>query len=322
MKDAGRELWGFLGELWREWSKDRVGGLSAEIAFFAVLGVFPAVIVLAAALGSAESFLGENTAADIEEWILEQVTDIFGADNTLSTTVADLFDGANTSAFTIGAVLAAYAASRGFVAVVRALDVVYDHDHLRGWLSTRLVGLGLTVLTVFAASVVTALIVVGPLFGSGTELADDLGVGGAFATLWDWFRWPVVFIVLVSWAATVFHIAPNHQSPWRHELPGALLSSIWWIAVSLGFSTYLGIASSGSNAVFGLLGGALSLLFWFYLMAMGLLLGAEINSLLAVRHGLEITKPIRPPRRVLRRIVEAARPTNPAGDPPEAAGGA
>ena len=314
MKALAVTLWEFAKDFRAEWSKDRVGGLSAEIAFFAVLGVFPAVIVLAAALGSIDSIVGEDNAAEVEDWIVEQMTKVFGADNTLGDTVADLFDGANTSAFTIGAVLAAYAASRGFVAVVKALDVAYDHDHLRGWLSTRLVGLGLTLLTVLAAAVVTVLIVVGPLFGSGTELADDLGVGGAFATLWDWFRWPVVLAVLVSWAATVFHIGPNHRSPWRHELPGAVIATIWWMVVSLGFSTYLDAASSGSNAVFGLLGGALSLLFWFYLMAMGLLVGAEVNSLLAVRSGIDLSRPARPVGARFRRSA----PTRPS----EADGGA
>ena len=56
--------------------------------------------------------------------------------------------------------------------------------------------------------------------------------------------------------------------------------------VSLGFGTYLGLASRGANAIFGFLGGALSLLFWLYLMAMGLLLGAEVNSIIATRRGV------------------------------------
>ncbi len=322
VKAVVRWLWEFGGDLRAEWSKDRVGGLAAEIAFFGVLAVFPAVIVLAAALGSAEGLLGENTAADIEDWILEQMSNVFGSDNTVEQTVRDLFDGANTSAFTIGAVLAVYAASRGFVAVVRALDVAYDHDHLRGWLSTRLVGFGLTLLTVGATAVVTALIVVGPLLGSGTELADDLGVGGAFATLWDWLRWPVVFAVLVGWSATVYHIAPNHQSPWRHELPGALIATLWWLAVSVGFSTYLDAASSGTNAVFGLLGGALSLLFWLYLMSIGLLLGAEINSLLAVRHGIELTRPQSSERRIRVRLPRRSSRSEPDPGASEAGSGA
>lgn len=274
-----------------EWSKDRVGGLSAEIAFFALLGFFPMVITLAAALGSADSVLGESAAADVEHWLVDQMVKVFGGDNNLEETVSDLFVGGNGGAFTIGAVIALYAASRGFTAVVRALDVAYDHDHLRGWLSTRLVGLGLTAVTVLVAAIVLLVIVVGPLLGEGTEIADDLGTGSWFATIWDWLRWPLVFAVLVAWAATVYHVAPNHSTPWRTELPGAVIAAVWWSAVSLGFSTYLAVASSGANAIFGLLGGAISLLFWLYLMSMGLLLGAEINSLIAVERGYDLNRP-------------------------------
>ncbi len=276
----------FVREIVAEWSSDRVGGLSAEIAFFALLGLFPMVIVLAAALGSASGVLGASTATDIESWLIDQLTNVFGAENTLDATVKDLFDGSNSGVFTVGAVLAVYAASRGFVAVVRALDIAYDHSDLRGWLSTRLVGLGLTLLTVIVVAFVLVLIVVGPLFGEGGQLAADLGVDGWFTILWDWFRWPVVFVVLIGWASTVYHVAPNHRSPWKFELPGALLAAAWWTVVSLGFGRYLAAASSGSNAVFGLLGGVLSLLFWLYLMAMGLLLGAEVNSIAAVRRGV------------------------------------
>lgn len=274
-----------------EWSKDRIGGLAAEIAFFALLGFFPMVIVLAAALGWADTIVGENTAADVEEWLVERMVDVFGGDNTLEDTVNELFAGGSTPAFTIGAVLGVYAASRGFTAVVRALDVAYDHEHVRGWLSTRLVGLGLTLLTAVMAAIVMVLIVVGPLFGSGEELADDMGVGSWLATLWTWFRWPVVFALLVAWAATLYHVAPNHRSPWRYEFAGALVASVWWSVVSLGFRTYLDAASSGANAIYGLLGGALSLLFWLYLMAVGLLIGAEINSLIAVSRGVDLDRP-------------------------------
>lgn len=275
-------------ELLDEWSKDRVGGLAAEIAFFSLLGFFPAVVALAAALGSADALIGESTAADIETWLVDRMVDVFGGDNSLEETVRELFEGGNGGALTVGALIAVYAASRGFTAVVRALDVAYDHDHLRGWLSTRLVGLGLTLVTVLVAAVVLTMIVVGPLLGEGNELASDLGISSVFGTLWDWLRWPLVFVVLVAWAATVYHVAPNHTSPWRSELPGALVAAVWWSVVSLGFSSYLAVASSGANAIFGLLGGAISLLFWLYLMSMGLLLGAEINSLRAVRLGLDL----------------------------------
>lgn len=260
-----------------------MGGLSAEIAFFALLGLFPAVVVFAAALGSMDVVLGEGAGADIEQWLLDQVHEVFGADNTLRSTIADLFDRSNAGLITVGIVLTVYASSRGFVAVVRALDVAYDHDRRRSWLFTRVLGLGLTASTILVAALVTAMVVIGPLLGGGEEIAERLGAGTVFAAAWEWLRWPVVFAFVVLWATSVYHIGARRRTPWRRELPGAVVGTVWWLVVSTGFRAYLELASSGVNAVFGLLGGALSLLLWLYLLAMGLLAGAGLNMVLALR---------------------------------------
>jgi membrane protein len=284
-----RWTWEIARDLAREWSEDRVGGLAAEIAFFAVLGLFPAILVFASTLGWFDALLGEQNSTEVQGWLLERLQQVFGSENEgLTDTVADLFEGGSARALTVGIVFSLYASSRGFVAVVRGLDVTYDHHHRRGWLSSRLVGFGLTLFTVVVATVVLTMVVVGPLLGEGGELADDLGVGSGFVTAWDWFRWPLVIVVLIAWAATVYHVGPRHRSPWRWEIPGAVLATVWWLVASLGFRIYLNAASSGANAVFGVLGGALSLLFWLYLLSMGLLVGAELNAILAVRNGVTI----------------------------------
>ncbi len=287
VRGAVEWIWALSKAIAAEWSEDRIGGMSAEIAFFALLGFFPSLIVLTSALGSADAFFGENNAAEIEAWLVRQMNNTFGEDNTLESTVGDLFGDTNAGVITVGLVLAVYAASRGFVAVVRALDRAYDRDVNRNWLSTRLVGFAITVLTVVVATLVLTLVVVGPRIFGADELAEKLRL--AWLTVaWTWFRWPVVYLVLVLWATIVYHVAPNHHSPIRYDAPGAVLAALWWTAVSLGFGQYLEVASSGANAVFGLLGGALSLLFWLYLMSMGLLFGAVINSIIAKRLGLDI----------------------------------
>ena len=281
-----RETVRLVGELRREWSRARVGGLSAEIAFFGLLGLFPAVIVFAAALGSLDVVIGAGAAADTKEWLLDRVVETFGSDNTLRATVEDLFDRSNAGLITAGVVLTVYASSRGFTAVVGALDVTYGHDYRRNWVSTRVMGFVLTLFTVIVAALVAAMVVVGPLLGGGEEIAERLGAGSAFTTAWDWFRWPVMFVLVVCWAASLYHFAPRRRTPWRTDLPGAVVSTVWWLVVSVGFRAYLDAASSGMNAVFGLLGGALILLVWLYLLAMGLLVGAEINGVLNDRRGL------------------------------------
>ena len=275
-----RHALSIANEVRTDWGAKRIGGLSAEIAFFALLGLFPAVIVFAALLGSLDVLIGQSAATGTEDWLLERISDTFGDQNTLDATVAELFDRSDARVITVGVAVAAYASSRGFIAVVRALNVTRGHHGVRSWLSTRLVGFALTFLTLVAAVVVATMVVVGPLFGSGAELADRLDAGTTFRTAWDWLRWPLVLVTVIAWATTVYRIAPRHKLTWRQEVPGALLATAWWLAVSAGFRAYLQLASNGVNAVFGLLGGALSLLLWLYLLAMGLLAGAQLNTLL------------------------------------------
>ncbi len=281
LQQFGRKAFDLFTKLRHEWSRARIGGLSAEIAFFGLLGLFPAVLVFAAALGSLDEMIGVDAAADIEGWLLDRVTGTFGSDNTLRATVAELFDRPNAGLITAGVLLAAYASSRGFTAVVGALEVAHGREGRRSWISTRVMGFVLTLFTVIVAALVAAMVVVGPLLGTGEELADRLGADSAVTTAWVWFRWPTVFVVMVLWTASIYHFAPRSRTPWRSDIPGALFGTVWWIAVSIGFRTYVDVASNGVNAVFGLLGGALSLLIWLYLLAMGLLVGAAINAVLA-----------------------------------------
>ncbi len=278
--------WRLIGEFRRDWSKARVGGLSAEIAFFAILGLFPAVLVFSAGLGWLDTMIGADTADSIEQWVLERISDVFGTDNTLQQTASDLFSRTNAGLVTVGVLIAGYASSRGFTAVVRALDVVSDTQRRWSWWSARIAGLVITFITLAVASLVAAMVVVGPLLGVGEEVVGEDGVrlfgASEFATAaWVWLRWPLVVLVVVVWAASVYRFVPRRGAPWRSEVPGAILATVWWLAVSLGFRSYVTVASQGVNAVFGILGGALSLLLWLYLLAMGLLAGAVLNGVLS-----------------------------------------
>ena len=289
-------VWAGLSVLWlwrkavrlaadfiRSWSRRRLGGLSAEIAFFAVLSVFPAVIMFASVLGSLDSLIGQNTATSVKDWVGEWITDVFGTDNTLKGITDDLFDQPRSGLITVAMMMGVYLTSRGFTAAVRSLEVAYASKRRRGWLSARITGIVLTVCTLCVASLTAAAVVVGPLLGTGSGLAERVGAGWAFAVTWAWIRWPVLFFVVVAWITTVYRVVPRHGGAWRAELPGAVLCAVWWVLVSSGFQAYLDFASGGVNVVFGILGGALSLLLWLYLMSMGFLAGAVLNCVMARR---------------------------------------
>lgn len=257
---------------------DRLTGLAAEVAFFAVLSVFPALLAITAALGGLESVLGRDVALRAEREVvglLERVlTD--EASGTVDAT-RDLFARENPGVLTFGVVGALWAMSRGLAAVIRALHEAYDVDERRSYIRVRLIGLGLALGSVLAGVVLLGMFVLGPLFGRGHDVAETIGAGGGFTFLWNVARPPLVFAVLVAWALVVLHVAPAHDGSWRRDLPGAVLAAVLWIVVSAGLRFYLEIAA-GANELLGVLGGALIVLIWLYLLSLALLLGAELNG--------------------------------------------
>lgn len=269
-----------LRALFHEWHDDRVAGLAAEVAFWGVLSVFPTLLATAAALGVLENFVGRDLADRAEEQVVEYLRDILTqeASETI-TAVEDLFTSANPGLLTLSIVAAIWAASRGFAAIIRALDVAYDLEEGRSFATTRLLAIGLALGSVVVGAVILGMVVVGPLFGTGHEVADAIGLGDAFATFWTWARWPVLLVVMVAWATTILHAAPNHRTPWRWDLPGAVLATLSWTLISFGLRYYLGF-SGDTNQVFGILGGSLIVLIWLYLLAVGLILGGELNAVL------------------------------------------
>ena len=82
-----------------------------------------------------------------------------------------------------------------------------------------------------------------------------------------------------------FHIAPNRRAEWKSELPGAVFTATFALVASLLFSVYLRTLSSSSNAVFGVIGTAITLQLWLFLLSIGLVLGAEVNAAFSLWRG-------------------------------------
>lgn len=267
----------------REWREDRVTGLAAEVAFFAMLALFPTLLATAAALGSLSDLVGGGLAAEAQATVLTALDRVFTDDaSEVLVAVQELFTERRPGLLTLGTFGALFAAARGFVGVIRALDEAYDLVERRTWFAIIPSAVVLALGSVLVAVVMLATLVLGPLLGGGQEVADAMGLGDAFAFFWELLRTPFAFVVLVLWATTLYRLAPDHHTAWRRHLPGAVLASTLWLAVSLGFRLYLRIAANG-NEIFGVLGGTLTLLVWLYALGVGLIVGGELNSILIRR---------------------------------------
>ncbi len=254
----------------REFSKDDMTTYAAALSYHALFALFPFIIFLIALLG----FL---RVPQFFDWLLEQAETAVPADayQRLEEVVDQVQNQSSGGLLSFGIVTAIWAASSGIRSLMNALNVAFDVEETRpAWkryLLSIVYTLGIAALLLASA----ALMLLGPQ--AIEAIAEQVGLGSLFVTLWTWLRWPVLAVLLALAAAIVYYVAPNVDQPFKLITPGAALAVILWVIASIGFSIYVSNVANYS-ATYGSLGGVVVLLFYLFISAAVLLLGAEINS--------------------------------------------
>jgi membrane protein len=252
----------------KEFLADDAMGLASQIAFSAVLAFFPTMIFLVGLLDLVNGF--DALRGFIDPVAPEAVTQLINDISESATGAGSVL------ALLLGAAGAIWAASGAMGTVIKAVNRAYGRVESRPFWMLRLVAIALVLLSALSVGLVLALIVLGgPL---GEAIADQAGLGGAFAWLWDLLRWPLAFVAILLFFALVYYIAPDDRMrSWRWISPGSLLGSLLWLAVSALFALYTSLSSS-YNETYGSIAGGIVLLLWLYYSAFALLFGAELNS--------------------------------------------
>jgi membrane protein len=250
----------FLQRARRKLVADRVSGLAAEVAFWAVLSVVPAVLVLTSLVGLVGSAFGEDVSQRVEQQLVEVVdgTSPAGPDG-LARSVTDLFDEPRPGVFSVALVVTLWAASRAAALLVGALDVINGSGRQRSWVNRRLWGLGVALGSVVVVTAVLVVFALAPAFVAG---------------VWAVVAWA---LVAVAWITAVFTVASASALGWRHHVVGAAVAVGLAAVFTAGFRIYLGV-QAGNVILFGL-GGVLVALLWLYLLGLGVLVGAVVNVL-------------------------------------------
>ncbi len=247
---------------------DDAMGLSAQVAFSALLAFFPAVVFLIGladligAYGTLQEFLAPVAPGEVLETI-----DTLQQDTSKETSVI---------AFVVGASAAIWAASGAMNAVIKSVNRAYDRVETRPFWQTRLIAIVLVSLTgLVLAGLLLLIIFGGPL---GTAIADQAGLGSAFELFWGIFRWPIAFLAILLFFSLVYYLAPNVDlRSWKWLTPGALVGGVSWLVLSGLFSLYTSLSDSYSKT-YGALASGIVLLLWLNYSAFALLFGAELNA--------------------------------------------
>jgi membrane protein len=272
-------------DVWRKSDRDRILGLAGENAFMGVLTLFPTLIVFAALMGQLSSFIGEDNTAQVKQSISDFLLRVLTSSaEDVDSTVRTLFSYSGKT-LTVALVIAMASVAQSFASVINTITIAYELEDHRGWWFRRWLGLLLGLGTLAAGAIMLSAFVVGPLLGHADQVVAKVGLSEEYSFVWAWIRYPVGFLALIAWATTLFHLCPDRQDRWRSGLPGGLLTSTFWVAASLGFSSYLALVVPRSPGR-GARGGGGIRKTWLYLLFLALLAGAELNATLLARKRL------------------------------------
>ncbi len=255
---------------YREVLADDCMGLAAQLAYYFFLALFPALLFLVAII----SFIPITGLLDAITGNLARVapSEVLSIIQTQILNIANNKDG---GLLTIGMVGTIWSCSSGVNAIIDTLNTAYDIQETRPWWKVKLIALGLTISLAAFIVVSFVLVLVGPALAE--RVAVWAHMGPAFALSWKILQWPAIFLLVTFAVALIYYYAPDAVQEWIWITPGSLFATTLWLAISLLFKFYVGRFTS-YNATYGTIGGVIVLMLWFYLSALAVLIGAELNA--------------------------------------------
>lgn len=272
----------FGRELVDEAREDDILGLAAEVAYHAIFAI-PALLVLFVALaGVIDSFTNFELADQLYELIDSSAPE--PTQDILDGLVDSAVESAGGEAASVGLItsmiIALWAGSNGIVALMKAFNRAYDTGEDRSFVHKRVVALVLTVVMGVIVNLAFALWVFGGDLGRFIASAYDRG--DSFNLFWNIIRWPAGIVVFVAMLSVLYYFGPNVEQRYHLISPGPVVATVLWLGAVFGFSTYLQFAAPGS--AYGALSGIIVFVLFLYLTAIVILIGAEIDAIVARRH--------------------------------------
>jgi membrane protein len=278
---ARRSLWGTARHtVWRLvvstvgiCFRNRVTGLAAEAAFFALLSLPPLIFGLAGSIGYVFDRFSTSQVNDFKANVIDLSLRAFTqetVDKIIAPTLDDVLRGPRFDVISIGFVLALWSGSRALHVIVDTITIMYGLNGQRGVVRSRVLSFSLYVLGLLTGIVMIPLIIAGP------GLVDE-----ALSPQLDWLvwlYWPIVLILGVCFLATLYHVSVPVRTSWRYNLPGAMLTMFVWLLGSYILRWVLVITAAESTSIYGPLAAPIAVMLWLYLVSIAVLIGAALNA--------------------------------------------
>jgi membrane protein len=270
---ARHALWRLIVSTVSVCMRNRVTGLAAEAAFFAVLSLPPLIFALAGSIGyiferfsSTQVSEARNAVLDLAQQALTPQT----VNSIIKPTLDDVLGGGRYDVVSIGFVLALWSGSRALNVFVDTITIMYGLGGHRGIVRTRMLSFLLYVMGLITGMVSIPLVLAGPTLVR-RWLPDRVSfLNGLY--------WPIVLVLCICFLTTLYHVSVPVRTHWRLNLPGAIFTLACWIFGSALLRLVLVGTAKESTSIYGPLAAPIAVLLWMYLLSIAVLIGAALNA--------------------------------------------
>ncbi len=172
-----------------------------------------------------------------------------------------------------GLLVTLWLSSSIYVAIIDATNRIYGVSDRRGWIKLRLIAIAMTVLQ--------AIILIGSLLSivAWSSVMGYLKLGASASIVATVIQVVALYFMVLFNFGLTFYVAPDADQKWEWITPGSFVGSGLFLVATFGFRVYVQNFAN-YNKTYGLLGGVMVLLFWFWISALVLLGAAQVNKII------------------------------------------
>jgi membrane protein len=280
MADARRVLRsvgviGFTRRVWREIHADNLAAWAAAMAYSWLFAIFPFLIFLLSLM----PLLPQNAKSNAKDKIFDTCYEYLPkpAADTLWMNVVEILSRPQKSLLSLGLIVSIWSASGGIHMTISAIDRCYEIEKSRPYYKQRLTAIALTSVVATLVLLLLVLLPIGTIALHWLDRTDKVYISWPLLWAWKILRYPAALLVMFTVVHVLYYWGPNIRQKFHYVTPGAVFCVAVWIALGLLFRLY--VERFGRyNETYGTVGGVAVLLLFFYIDALVLLVGVEINS--------------------------------------------
>jgi membrane protein len=258
-----------LANTYRDASRNETPQAAAALSYYSLFGAFPGLILLSAVLAH---FPVNNFFQDALLAIGRTAPP--GTIPLLQSVLINIPAKSPGAWLSLGTLGTLWVVSSVFDELIEALDAAYGTVDSRPFWKTRLMAVGLVIVSVTFLLCGIATMIVGPR--AGEWLAAQLSLSQAFVLIWPYLHWVLAALFAMLAVETIYFIAPQVKQRFVATLPGAAVVVICWILLSHLLGIYFRYFAN-YDRTYGTLGGVMAVMTWLYWGYFILLIGSSLN---------------------------------------------